>query len=548
MRSLEKRSRQDQSGQPARASLDAPRATTVVQAPVALAPPSSVGARRPIRARATHSGTVLALASVVVLLALRLPHLRGPLDDPHSWRQCDTVFYSLDLCRRGMDILHPAVSWLGAHRTLIFELPLPEALTAMLYRVFGPDPLWDRVVALAGYLLATFYLWRIARHVGGARVGWLALISYLALPLAQFYSRAPQVDFAATAGAHAFLYHTIRAIERRSWPHASGAAIGGTLCTLLKAPYLIPMLPALAPVALSALTFSTVALGAVALGIPAVAFALWRRHVDAVNAAAPEWNFLPGYYKEVNPLWWYFGTTAQRLDPANWMKIARRLVFEVVTPLGVVLGAIAAWPGWRRARMRWIAWLWTAGALAYAALFFNLNVIHSYYQIPFLAPAALLVALGVDTLWGRKAGGRRALAAQIGFAAFLVVAATAPARLGYYRVDWLRVEAGRQIEARVPRGEMVVACDYGAGYSDPRLLVRANREGWSLAIPDLEPGRVRKLADLGARWVAVVTDPAHPALVPPSFLNGARVAQEPITHDRHALGTLSIYDLWKLAP
>src|SRR5204862_5699818 len=212
-----------------------------------------------------------------------------------------------------------------------------------------------------------------------------------------------------------------------------------------------------------------------------------------------------------------------------------------------VLGAIAAWPSWRHARVRGIAWWWAAGALVYAALFFNLNVIHSYYQIPFLAPAALLVALGVDTLWGRSAGGRRALAAQVGFAAFLVIAATAPGRLGYYRVDWLRVEAGRQIELRVPRGEMVVASDYGAGYSDPRLLVRADREGWSLAIPDLQPDRVRRLADLGADWVAVVTDPAHPALSPPSFLAGARVAHEPVAHDGRALGTLDLYDLRKLA-
>jgi hypothetical protein len=223
-------------------------------------------------------------------------------------------------------------------------------------------------------------------------------------------------------------------------------------------------------------------------------------------------------------------------------------VFEVVTPLGVALSAIAAWPGWRHARMRWIAWCWAAGALAYAALFFNLNVIHSYYQIPFLAPAALLIALGVDTLWGRAASGRRGLAAQIGFAAFLVVAATAPGRLGYYRVDWLREEAGHQIASLVPRGEMVVASDYGAGYSDPRLLVRADREGWSLAIPDLQPGRVRKLAALGAKWIAVVTDPAHPALQPPSSLDVARVAREPITHDGQALGTLSLYDLRRLAP
>ena len=30
--------------------------------------------------------------------------------------------------------------------------------------------------------------------------------------------------------------------------------------------------------------------------VSAVAFAIWRYHVDTVNAAAPDWNFLPAYY------------------------------------------------------------------------------------------------------------------------------------------------------------------------------------------------------------------------------------------------------------
>jgi hypothetical protein len=69
--------------------------------------------------------TLAWLAAAVFLLALRIPHLSGPLDDPHSWRQCDTVGYSLAFARHGIDLLHPSVVWLGAHRTLILEFPLP---------------------------------------------------------------------------------------------------------------------------------------------------------------------------------------------------------------------------------------------------------------------------------------------------------------------------------------------------------------------------------------------------------------------------------------
>src|SRR5262249_15000452 len=72
--------------------------------------------------------------AALALLALRVPHLTGELTDPHAWRQCDTVHFALDFYRRGFDLLHPAVCWLGAHRTILLNFPLSEAITALLYR------------------------------------------------------------------------------------------------------------------------------------------------------------------------------------------------------------------------------------------------------------------------------------------------------------------------------------------------------------------------------------------------------------------------------
>jgi hypothetical protein len=485
-------------------------------------------------------------AAAGALVLARLPHLGGPLDDPHSWRQCDTVVYSLNFSRHGIDLLHPAVCWLGAHRTLIFEFPIVEALSALLYRVTGPDPVADRLVALGFYLVATAYFLRIVRRLAGHRPAWLATLVWLALPLGQFYSRAAHVDFAATAFTHALLYHGIRAFELRSTPHALVAAVAGALAAMIKAPYVLPVLAPLALAGFAVPTLATLVLAGVSLGGTALAFALWRHHVDAVNAAAPDWSFLPGYYKEVNPLWWYFGDLRQRFEAAPWIKLARRLVFDVATPLGAL--AALAGLGWNdrrtstsraepmRLEARAFALVWLAGALLYLAVFFPLNVIHNYYQIPFLAPVALLAGLGLDRVWRRHAVAGAVAVAIVVAGAFWTVRS-----LGYYRVDWLRVEAGREIGARVPRGELVVASDHGSGYSDPRLLARADREGWSLAIPDLTPGRLDTLAALGARWVAVVTDRDHPDLAAPAFLSTRRVASVPLQHAGSPLGTLGLY-------
>ena len=43
----------------------------------------------------------------MLLVGARFLHLTGPIDDPHSWRQCDTAHYSLDFFRNGIDLLRP---------------------------------------------------------------------------------------------------------------------------------------------------------------------------------------------------------------------------------------------------------------------------------------------------------------------------------------------------------------------------------------------------------------------------------------------------------
>lgn len=512
--------------------------------------------------------------AVLVLFAVRLAHLGGPLDDPHSWRQCDTVWYTRAFVRGGIDLLHPKVSWMGGHGTLILEFPLPEAISALLGRAFGMSDVWDRLVALAFFVLATIYFHRIARAVAGPGAARLATLAWLALPLSQFYSRAAHVDFAAVAFAHGFLWHAMQAMRRGSPAHAVASGVCGALAAMIKAPDLLPLLAPLAVAWAAVPGLASAALAAASLAITGGAFLAWHRHVNAVNAAAPDWFFLPGYYKEVNPWWWYVGSWSQRLERAAWTKLAHRLLFDVATPVGAVLSPVAL--AWRRpcdadaepaaASMPWpaataatgrfartgpvpgavaftIAWL--AGAMAHLLVFFPLAVIHNYYEIPFVAPVALAVGLGLDVLMRRRAAGVIALLLFI--AGSFVTIQT----LGYYRIDWLRVEGGTAIAARTAAADLVIAVDHGSGYSDPRLLERADRAGWSLASSDVTPDRVRRLAGLGARWMAVVTSPEHVQrgeVGLPGWLAPARVGTVTLVHAGQPVGTLDLYDLRRMPP
>lgn len=47
-------------------------------------------------------------AFAALLLGPRLGHLRGPIDDPHSWRQCDTANYAWAFYKDGSDLFRPS--------------------------------------------------------------------------------------------------------------------------------------------------------------------------------------------------------------------------------------------------------------------------------------------------------------------------------------------------------------------------------------------------------------------------------------------------------
>ena len=502
----------------------------------------------PPRRTAAIPGWTLAVA-LAALLALRLAHLGGPLDDPHSWRQCDTFEATRAFWRGGVDLLHPSVAWLGAHRTLIFEFPLPEALAALVDRVTGLTPVADRVVTLAFFLLALWTLHRLARELAGPRAAWAAALAYAASPLAVYYSRAATVDFAAQACAQGFLLFALRAA--RGGPRlapAALAAVCGALAAMIKGPYLGPVLVPLALAALAADAAGRWAAGA-ATAVAAAAFVAWRRQVNLVNAAAPDWTWLPGYYKEVNPWWWYVGSLHQRLAVGEWVKLGKRLVFEVASPAGAVLAACGlGGPGGDAAVARRgpnpvaFALAWLAGAGAYLLVFFPLNVLHNYYQVPFVAPLALLAGCGFAALERSPRALPRDAAALL-LAGTVLAAFVAPRAFGWYRVDWLRVEAGRAIAAHTPPGALVVAVDHGSGYSDPRLLTRADRRGWSVAAGDANPALLARLAGEGARWLAWVSEPGAPQLAPPAFLAARERARVPLAHAGATLGTLHLFAL-----
>ncbi|MBM4047878.1 MAG: hypothetical protein FJ279_22485, partial [Planctomycetes bacterium] len=180
----------------------------------------------------------LVLASLAaLLLGPRLGHLSGPIDDPHSWRQCDTANYAWAFYKEGIDLFRPSVCWMGAHKTVILEFPLHEAVVAVAYRLLGYDLLYARLVTLAFFAGAAVYLFLLVRFLFDRLVAVWATAIYLVLPLGIFYSRAVHIDFCAVGLAHAMLYYWTRGYAENKPPLLAAGTACGVLAFLVKAPY-----------------------------------------------------------------------------------------------------------------------------------------------------------------------------------------------------------------------------------------------------------------------------------------------------------------------
>ncbi len=152
--------------------------------------------------------------------------------------------------------------------------------------------------------------------------------------------------------------------------------------------------------------------------------------------------------------------------------------------------------------------------MAYVLIFFNLNVVHDYYQIPLLAVTSLLIARGLGLamqIWGTRFPVRTALVAVVGFAALAFLSIRWTER-SYYHIDWMRVEAGKLIDENTPSDALIVAATSAdTDPRDPRILQRAHRYGWSIHRDYLTPDLLHRLRKLGATHLVLVVPEDDPA-------------------------------------
>ena len=447
-------------------------------------------------------GGIMLIVLAGVALTLRAPHMGQNIDEPHTWRQCDTAQYIHAFVTDGIDVFHPSVCWMGDHKALILEFPLYEAIVAF---VSGPvsTHITARCITLLFFAGSALFFFLLVTALFNRETAGIATMLSMIVPLALFYSRAIHIDFSALFFAHLMAWLWVEAIKRDSARWLWAGSVPAAIALIIKAPYVLPFVPLLIWMVVSKRRWRLVLRHLPALLLPALAFTGWQWHVLKVNATAPDWFFIPTYRRFTSNAHWYFGPLQMRMRPELWGRILHRIFFEITGWIGLGLAVIGL--GSPSENHRTTLFWWWGGAALGVLVFFNLNVVHNYYQLALVGPISVAMALGVIKIVGLL---HRSSALAHTVALLLVFAvgweSVTWAEQHYYKVLEPLRTAGLAIGTVVPEDDLVIVSYGGLDPRSPHLLYRARRYGWSIPDRDLEPSLVKRLEEEGAGWLVVV--------------------------------------------
>lgn len=436
-----------------------------------------------------------------LLVAIRFFHFGEEIDLPHDWRQCDTAYYILDFYINDIELFAPAVCWMGDYERIIFEFPLTEGIVALILKVTGESMFVMRVIFLLFFLGAVYYFYRLIGWLFSDELARIATLIYLSLPLSLFYSRAIHIDFSVLFWVHALVYYFVRGITEKRGLFILYSSFLTLPVVLMKIPYLFCFVfPFLWWIWKERRVQWTLPYLLLFL-FPLLVFIFWQQYVYQINSEAPDWNFLPHYRKFTDNAHWYFGAFGQRLKLYSWKILSVRLIIEVCGGLGFLAALVGVFNLKKYINSGFVI-TWSIGLLVYLLLFFNLNFIHNYYQLPFVSLAALLIARGIVVV------ARKSKRFIYGVLAILVIVNISIAEYLYYDLPDQLIEAGKIIEAQTNSDDLVVITYQNFDCRNPKILYRSKRRGWSLETKGVSDQSLEKLKDESADyWVYIGQHP-----------------------------------------
>lgn len=311
---------------------------------------------------------------------------------------------ALEYAKGNIDLLRPMIVGFNANENPTpQELPLWQALAAVLFKSFGTWYGWAGVASLLFAAAAIWPLYQMAKASAGEQVAWWTVLFFSAQPLWFVYSGRGGTDGSCLSITIWFLFFADRLVRTGKWWWALPAALFGALSALTKAPFffcagLVSFFLLLSYARRCMARW--VMLAGVGL-FAVVMFKLWTNYTDATVAKSlfpfVDLRVSGGEGGGTSMKWWYFGDMKYRLSPANWIKGGWR--FMNGTLGSFCLMGLLVWAAVKSRNVLGRVWL-LAGFLT-TLVFTHLVLHHQHYYLMVSPAVALLCGVAMERLAGR---------------------------------------------------------------------------------------------------------------------------------------------------
>ncbi len=414
------------------------------------------------------------LVILLIFVLVRTYRLNTPLADWHSWRQADTAAVARNFIQEDFNLLYPQSDSFWAlsegqlpnpHRYFMNEFPLYNASVAVLYKYFGINHVYGRIVSIAVSALGALYLFLLVQKLLGYPTAIFSLLYYSLLPYNIYYNRVFMPDPSFVAFSIIALYYTVLWASTRRLSHALAMVTTFALATLIKPYALFMAIPILYWVyreqGVSMFHDKRNYLYVLLALLP---LALWRYHLHLY----PEGSFAS--------LWLLNGDHIRFTGAFfRWMIYERlnRLIFATGGFVLFIVGLFFA----HLKKNTSLFFIWALAIFLYFTIFAKGNVNHDYYQLPIVAPGVVLAVIGAQNLIAiGKTKLQKLLNGSLVLTLFLLSLAFGWFEVrGYFNINNPAImAAGEAVDRLLPSDAVVIAPYQG----DPAFLYQTNRNGW----------------------------------------------------------------------
>ena len=227
-----------------------------------------------------------------------------------------------------------------------------------------------RIIAFLFFSASAVYLFKIVKLLFHERLAYFVFVVYLMLPLGLYYSIALQIDFAVVFFMIAMLYYYTLGYNNNNVKLIWLGTFFGILAYLIKIPYVMIIYFPLLYFVIKNKHFKYFLKTIHIIIFPFIIFILWQFYTIKTNSNAPDWYFIPGYFKFNNMSEWYFGSISDRLIFANWKVLFDRVFENITMYLGIVLFIIGLLIRNKTVNKAYFNY-YALGSIIYLIIFFN---------------------------------------------------------------------------------------------------------------------------------------------------------------------------------